>query len=176
MGLDFRSNQDQKSAEEDVRQAEKALTWNNLNRRPKMSTTGIENWALDLKDVAQIYPFQGSEGFLFIIGLVTWIGWHIWCVNGNQLPWWKDSTIWFIPKFKRRDRFWLIYSSGFLCPRSGYHRSFSDYWYPFLEFNNFVGVFHLCPERPTVIEAPQYFSVDSLIACSIPLIFLPLIT
>ncbi|MDP6382864.1 MAG: hypothetical protein QF769_06415 [Candidatus Marinimicrobia bacterium] len=46
-----------------------------------MSTTGIENWALDLKDVAQIYPFQGSEGFLFIIGLVTWIGWHIWCAK-----------------------------------------------------------------------------------------------
>ena len=34
-----------------------------------MSTTGIENWALDLKDVAQIYPFQGSEGILFIVGL-----------------------------------------------------------------------------------------------------------
>jgi len=31
--------------------------------------------------VAQIYPFQGSEGFLFIIGLVTWIGWHIWCAK-----------------------------------------------------------------------------------------------
>ena len=46
-----------------------------------MSTTGIENWALDLKDVAQIYPFQGSEGILFIIGLVTWIGWHIWCAK-----------------------------------------------------------------------------------------------
>ena len=46
-----------------------------------MSTTGIENWALDLKDVAQIYPFQGSEGILFIVGLVTWIGWHIWCAK-----------------------------------------------------------------------------------------------
>ena len=33
------------------------------------------------KDVAQIYPFQGSEGILFIIGLVTWIGWHIWCAK-----------------------------------------------------------------------------------------------
>ena len=43
-----------------------------------MSTTGIENWALDLKNVAQIFPFEGSEGILFIIGLVTWIGWHIW--------------------------------------------------------------------------------------------------
>ena len=52
-----------------------------------MSTTGIENWALDLKDVAQIYPFQGSEGILFIIGLVTWIGWHIWCAK------WEPTTM-----------------------------------------------------------------------------------
>ena len=52
-----------------------------------MSTTGIENWALDLKDVAQIYPFQGSEGILFIIGLVTWIRMaHLVCKMGNQLP------------------------------------------------------------------------------------------
>ena len=46
-----------------------------------MSTTGIENWVLDLKNVAQIYPFQGSEGILFIIGLVNWIGWHILCAK-----------------------------------------------------------------------------------------------
>ena len=52
-----------------------------------MSTTGIENWALDLKDVAQIYPFQGSEGILFIswfidLDMVA----HLVCEMGNQLP------------------------------------------------------------------------------------------
>lgn len=49
-----------------------------------MSTTGIETWAVDLKDVGAIYPFQGSEGLLVIIGLVTWIAWHIW-----ELKWEK---------------------------------------------------------------------------------------
>ena len=42
-----------------------------------MSTNGMESWAVDLKDVGAIYPFQGSEVLLVIIGLVFWIGWHI---------------------------------------------------------------------------------------------------
>jgi hypothetical protein len=42
-----------------------------------MSTNGLTSWAVDLKDVGAIYPFQGSEVLLVIIGLVFWIGWHI---------------------------------------------------------------------------------------------------
>ncbi|MEH6455547.1 MAG: hypothetical protein V7749_04460 [Cocleimonas sp.] len=44
-----------------------------------MSTTGIESWAVDLKDVGAIYPFQGTEVVLVIVGVAAWIGWHIWC-------------------------------------------------------------------------------------------------
>ncbi|WP_245467611.1 hypothetical protein [Mesorhizobium sp. M6A.T.Cr.TU.017.01.1.1] len=32
---------------------------------------------MDLKDVGAIYPFQGSEVVMVIIGLVFWIGWHV---------------------------------------------------------------------------------------------------
>lgn len=42
-----------------------------------MSTTGIESWAVDLKDVGALYPFQGTEGLFLIIGVVLWIGWHV---------------------------------------------------------------------------------------------------
>ncbi len=42
-----------------------------------MSTTGIESWAVDLKDVGAIYPFQGAEGLFVIAGVVLWIGWHV---------------------------------------------------------------------------------------------------
>ena len=42
-----------------------------------MSTNGMTSWAVDLKDVGAIYPFQGTEVLLVIIGLVFWIGWHI---------------------------------------------------------------------------------------------------
>ena len=42
-----------------------------------MSTNGLTTWAVDLKDVGAIYPFQGSEWLLVLIGLAFWIGWHI---------------------------------------------------------------------------------------------------
>lgn len=42
-----------------------------------MSTNGMTSWAVDLKDVGAIYPFQGSEVLLVILGLAFWIGWHI---------------------------------------------------------------------------------------------------
>jgi hypothetical protein len=42
-----------------------------------MSTNGMTSWAGDLKDVGAIYPFQGSEVLMVIIGLVFWIGWHV---------------------------------------------------------------------------------------------------
>jgi len=37
----------------------------------------MTSWAVDLKDVGAIYPFQGTEVLLVILGLAFWIGWHI---------------------------------------------------------------------------------------------------
>lgn len=42
-----------------------------------MSTNGMTSWAVDLKDVAQVYPFQGAEFLLYVLGLVFWLGWHL---------------------------------------------------------------------------------------------------
>jgi hypothetical protein len=42
-----------------------------------MSTNGLTTWAVDLKDVGAIYPFQGSEWLLVLLGLAFWIAWHI---------------------------------------------------------------------------------------------------
>ena len=42
-----------------------------------MSTIGLSSWAVDLKDVGAIYPFQGYEGLVVIIGLIFWVGWHV---------------------------------------------------------------------------------------------------
>ena len=46
-----------------------------------MSTTPIDTWAVDLADVAEIYPFLGSEVIMVVIGVVLWIAWHIWQVK-----------------------------------------------------------------------------------------------
>ena len=42
-----------------------------------MSTNGMTSWAVDLKDVSAIYPFQGWEVLMVILGVIFWIGWHI---------------------------------------------------------------------------------------------------
>lgn len=42
-----------------------------------MSTNGLESWAVDLKDVGAIYPFQGSEVLMVVIGVAFWIVWHV---------------------------------------------------------------------------------------------------
>ena len=42
-----------------------------------MSTNGLTSWAVDLKDVGAIYPFQGTEVILVIIGLAFWIWFHV---------------------------------------------------------------------------------------------------
>lgn len=42
-----------------------------------MSTNGLTSWAVDLKDVGAIYPFQGTEVILVIVGLAFWIWFHV---------------------------------------------------------------------------------------------------
>ena len=49
-----------------------------------MSTTGIENWAVDLKDIGAIYPFQGAEVLFLIVGVVLWLGWHVLQIRGEK--------------------------------------------------------------------------------------------
>lgn len=42
-----------------------------------MATNGYESWAVDLKDVGAVYPFQGSEVLMVLIGIAFWIVWHV---------------------------------------------------------------------------------------------------
>ncbi|MEZ5911054.1 MAG: hypothetical protein R3D84_01580 [Paracoccaceae bacterium] len=41
-----------------------------------MSTIGYDSWAVDLAEVGAVYPFQGSEWLMVILGVAFWIGWH----------------------------------------------------------------------------------------------------
>ncbi len=41
-----------------------------------MSTIGYENWAVDLAEVGPVYPFQGTEFFWVILGVIFWLVWH----------------------------------------------------------------------------------------------------
>ncbi len=37
----------------------------------------VTSWSGNIADIGPIYPMVGTEGLLVIIGLVTWIIWHI---------------------------------------------------------------------------------------------------
>ena len=42
-----------------------------------MTTTGVSSWAVDLAEIGAVYPFQGLEWLMLIIGLAFWIWWHV---------------------------------------------------------------------------------------------------
>ena len=37
----------------------------------------MESWAVDLKDVGAVYPWQGAELIMVLAGVAFWIWWHI---------------------------------------------------------------------------------------------------
>lgn len=41
-----------------------------------MSTIGYESWAVDLAEVGAVYPFQGWEVAMTVVGVLFWLGWH----------------------------------------------------------------------------------------------------
>ena len=45
-------------------------------------STGIETWNMNLLDIGPMYPFAGTEVLWALIGIGTWIVWHI--IQGIQ--------------------------------------------------------------------------------------------
>jgi len=52
--------------------------------------TNVDSWAVDLTTVGPIYPMVGTEGILVILGLVFWVGWHIWQFRFEQQTYDED--------------------------------------------------------------------------------------
>lgn len=40
-------------------------------------STGLETWNQNLLEIGALYPMPGSEVLLALIGLATWIVWHV---------------------------------------------------------------------------------------------------
>lgn len=49
-----------------------------------MSTIGYSSWAVDLAEVGPIYPFQGSETIMVLLGVIFWLLWHILQMRAEQ--------------------------------------------------------------------------------------------
>ena len=56
-----------------------------------MSTTGIDSWAVDLANIGAIYPFQGWETPMAILGVVLWIAWHVWQIRFENRTYNEES-------------------------------------------------------------------------------------
>ena len=54
-----------------------------------MSTGLVDNW-LNVDTFGAIYPFVGTEGFLAIVGIALWIGWHIWQIKDESREFQQD--------------------------------------------------------------------------------------
>lgn len=40
-------------------------------------STGLETWTQNLNELGPLYPFVGTEGILAIVGIASWILWHL---------------------------------------------------------------------------------------------------
>ena len=48
-------------------------------------STGVESWSAEsFAEMSAMSPFVGSEVLLTIIGVVVWIGWHIWQIKAEN--------------------------------------------------------------------------------------------
>ncbi|MGI9450497.1 MAG: hypothetical protein ACR2QH_07675 [Geminicoccaceae bacterium] len=57
-----------------------------------MSTTEVTTWAVDLATVGPIYPFVGTEMLWFVLGLIFWIGFHIWQLSSETKTYDEDMA------------------------------------------------------------------------------------
>ena len=58
-----------------------------------MSMTNVDSWAVDLTTVGPIYPMVGTEVLLVILGLIFWIGWHVWQLKFEQRTYDEDIKL-----------------------------------------------------------------------------------
>ncbi len=46
-----------------------------------MTLEEVGNWQGNMLDIGPLYPWVGSETILVILGVIFWIGWHIWQIR-----------------------------------------------------------------------------------------------
>ena len=44
----------------------------------------METWAVDLAEVGAVYPWQGAEVVLVLVGVVLWLLWHVWQLKAES--------------------------------------------------------------------------------------------
>jgi hypothetical protein len=42
-----------------------------------MTTGNFSDWSGNMLDLGPLYPFVGWEGFMVLLAVIFWIGWHV---------------------------------------------------------------------------------------------------
>ncbi|MGH6754484.1 hypothetical protein [Hypericibacter sp.] len=46
-----------------------------------MTTGNFSDWSGNMFDLGPLYPFVGWEVPMAIVGIIFWIGWHVWQIK-----------------------------------------------------------------------------------------------
>ncbi len=44
----------------------------------------LSSWAVDLGETGAVYPWQGMEKLMVLVGVVLWLGWHVWQIKSEN--------------------------------------------------------------------------------------------
>lgn len=46
-----------------------------------MTLEEAATWSGTMTDIGPLYPMAGSEGLMVLVGVIFWIGWHVWQIR-----------------------------------------------------------------------------------------------
>lgn len=58
----------------------------------------MTSWAVDLKDVAAVYPWQGLEVIMVLVAIAAWILWHILQIRQENRDYEEDIRLYGSPE------------------------------------------------------------------------------
>lgn len=54
-------------------------------------STGLETWNMNLLEIGPLYPFAGIEMLLALVGIVSWIIWHVMQIKAENRVYEEDE-------------------------------------------------------------------------------------
>jgi hypothetical protein len=58
----------------------------------------VSTWAVDLKDLAAVYPWQGLEVIMVLLAIAAWILWHVLQIRQENAGYAEDVKLYGRPE------------------------------------------------------------------------------
>ncbi len=56
-------------------------------------STGLESWNTNLLEIGPLYPFAGTEMLWALIGIATWVIWHVLQIRAENKTYDEDDKL-----------------------------------------------------------------------------------